>query len=171
MGRKIKKTYSIDEGTAIKFQEVCEKNELEFSATLEKFMENFIKKDMEALVDDLYAPRIAAMVRNEIVNEMDRMARMNYNNQVDITAILLSIPSMYLKNAQFMENLFETWINPELLLPEDERPLVEEHFQYKTDGNFMISNLREAAIKEIKRRARDARAKKDQEKDQLQGVN
>lgn len=165
MAKKVKKTYSIDSSTASKFQQVCESKGLEYSATLEKFMENFIIKGEEALIDDLYAPRIAAMVRHEIEKQTDRTARIMYNTQVDVRGILLSIPSMYIKNSRMFETILDTWINPQLLNPVGKRQNPSKEFTYNEHGWEMIDNLQDAARKDITRSAQDARSKKDREKE------
>ena len=160
MAVKVKKTYSIDSGTAQKFQEVCKRKDLEYSDTLEKFMEDFIRKDGEALIDDLYAPRIAAMVRNEIKNETQGIRSMLHNQHVDIAAILLSIPSVYLKNAEFLENLLDTWINPQLLVDGPEREYVSNNFSYNVHGWEMVENLQNFAQKYLSKKAKEIRAEK-----------
>jgi hypothetical protein len=150
MARKQRKLYSLDEGIVQEFEKVCKKKDLEFSAAVQQLMEQYIAQDGQIMLDDLYAPRINELVKRTVVKEVDRIASMMYNLQVDVTANLYSIPAMYKKSLGSVENTFNEYLNPQLLNPN--RVSAAQQFEFNKDGQAMISNLRNFARNDMKQK-------------------
>jgi hypothetical protein len=161
MGRKTRKNYSVDEGVAVQFQKICKKNEKEYSAVIEDLMKEYVARDGQALMDDLYAPRIQVLVEKTVRKEIDRLARMLYNINVDVTAGLYAFPAMYKKTMNSIETTLDQYINEQLLSP-NRKPLSQE-FKVGEEGERIIDTIRNYSRKSMKIRQRERALEKETE--------
>lgn len=153
MAHKVRKNYSLDEGTVLKFQEICKKQKKEFSEVVEMLMEDYIAKDGQILIDDIYAPRMEAVVSRTMKKEIDRMAKMLYNINVDVTAGLYAFPALYKKTMGSVEDTFNHYVNEQLLTPN--RQSLAKQFAIAEDGERIIQAVRNFARNDIKTRQQE----------------
>lgn len=150
MAKKQRKIYSLDMGVVEQFEKICKKKDTEFSAAVQGMMEHWIAKDGELTMDDLYAPRISGLVKRTVQDEVDRIAKMLYNINVDVTANLYAIPAMYKKNLKSVEHTFNHYLDERVLNPK--RVSAAEQFNYAEDGQKIIADVRNFARNDIKQR-------------------
>lgn len=148
MARKQRKLYSLDEGLVQEFEKICKKRDMEFSAAVSQMMEDFVAKDGEMVMDELFAPRTNEMIRRTVIKEVDRIASMMYNLQVDVIANLYAVPSLYKKQLRSIETTFNEYMNEKIL--NENRVSHAEQFSFNEDGLKMVANLREYARKDMK---------------------
>src|SRR4051794_15293707 len=97
MGVKERKTYNLDSGVVKKFEHICKKKGLKYSEQMEMILEHFIVKDDEKFVDEIYAPRIEALVENTLNKHTNRIIATVHNSHVDSKAVLIGLPLIYKK--------------------------------------------------------------------------
>ncbi|MFB9324251.1 hypothetical protein, partial [Cryptosporangium minutisporangium] len=129
--------------------------DIPYSTMIERLLEQLITKNDELFVDELYAPRISGMVESAVKKEVDRLAKMVYNNHVDTNAVLIGIPSLYKKIQKGMEESLVNYMNPQLL-QDDISPLYAG-FVYGEHGVQMINSLRNKSREDIQERKRNSR--------------
>lgn len=115
MGVKERKTYNLDSGVVKKFETICKKKDVKYSEQLEKILEQFIVKDDEMFVDEIYAPRIESLVENVLNKHTNRTAAMIHNVHVDSKAVLIGLPIIYKKLIGVIEASLRLHIENELL--------------------------------------------------------
>ncbi|MEH6949125.1 hypothetical protein V7068_19060 [Bacillus sp. JJ634] len=115
MGVRERKTYNLDSGVVKKFEDICKKKNIKYSEQLEKILEHFIVKDEEMFVDEIYAPRIEALVENVLNKHTNRLAAMIHNNHVDTKSNLIGLPIIYKKLIGVFEAAIHLHIQNELL--------------------------------------------------------
>lgn len=115
MGVKERKTYNLDSGVVKKFETICKKKNVKYSEQLEKILEQFIVKDDEMFVDEIYAPRIESLVENVLNKHTNRVAAMIHNVHVDSKAVLIGLPIIYKKLIGVIEASIRLHIENELL--------------------------------------------------------
>jgi hypothetical protein len=150
MARKKQKLLRIDESILNEFEKICKKKKSEYSYEVEQMMKDYIARDGQKLVDELYAEQIGKAVKSAMDDQVNRLAKMIYNVNVDTTAVLNSVPAIYKKNLKAIETTFENFMNEQLLSPE--RSSQADHFDYNSDGQKMVSNLRNHARNDIQQR-------------------
>ena len=115
MGVKERKTYNLDAGVVKKFEQICKKKKVKYSEQLEKILEQYIAKDNEMFMDEIYAPRIEALVEQVLNKHTNRMAAMIHNVHVDTKANLIGLPIIYKKLIGVIEASLRLHMNQELL--------------------------------------------------------
>lgn len=154
MGVKERKTYNLDSGVVKSFEQIAKKKGVSYSKLLEELLEQFIAKDGEMFADEIYAPRIESLVNQAVKKETNRLASMIYKNQIETSAILISIPALYKKIQKGIEEGIRVHINEEVLNEtKEEDPLngieyIHNSFRYQHEGKEMIQNLRNQSTKE-----------------------
>jgi hypothetical protein len=154
MAKKERKHYYIDGGVISEFEKVVKRKGYENnSAAVEDLMKWFVAHDGQILMDDLYAPRISALVKRTMEKEIDRLAGMLYNVNVDVTANLYGQTAMHKKMLQDVEKIINRYINAQLLNP-NPNP-VSETFTVKDDGERIVTSMRKFARKDIAEKKRE----------------
>lgn len=154
MGKKERKTYNLDSGIVKEFEQIAKKRGLKYSELLEQLLEQFIAKDGEMFVDDLYAPRLNELVQSTVRKEVDRACGMISNLHVDSNAVLIAVPALYKKLMQGLESTLENMLLENLLKEDTDRehPLVSHAWRNKTDGAQMLQALRNNSRTDIQSR-------------------
>lgn len=148
MGVKVKKLYSLDASLVKEFEAICQKKGMNFSEQLEEIMKQFIVADTANMVDDLHASRIGYAVKKAVQDEINRLAGMIYNVQVDATAALYGVPRLQQKQLEVLEGTLERYLNPNTLSPK--RELLSKKFSFSDHGQRIIHDLRQYARNEKK---------------------
>jgi antitoxin component of RelBE/YafQ-DinJ toxin-antitoxin module len=164
MGKKERKTYNLDSGVVKSFQQIATKKGLKYSELLEQLLEQFIAKDGEMFADEIYAPRLEYTITQAVKKETNRLAAMIYKNQLETSAVLIGLPSLYKKMQKGMEDALRLHINPEILMETKETDPVEgidfisPSFRYNYEGIEMIEKLRKQSAKEYHENKRKEKA-------------
>lgn len=160
MAKKEKSTYSLDAKVVADFKKICKQNDVEYSLTIEELMKVYIEKSGQILLDDIFAPRLDAMMNRTMEKQFDRVAGMVYNLNVDVGAILQLMPSVYKKTMVSIEDTFNEFVNEQLLVPE--RESLADKFRVGHEGQTMITTARNFTRKEINdRRLKDIAEKRE----------
>jgi hypothetical protein len=158
---KIKKTYSIDSKIAHEFSKCCRQNGKEYSEALENLMKLYIEKQGNILLDDIYAPRLDALVSRTMEKAVDRIAGMVNNVNVDILASMFLQTAVHKKTLLGLEETVDHYLAEELLNPA--RETLAKEYKAVEDANNLIPGARNAARKQIAKDIRErAEAKKSQ---------
>lgn len=164
MGKKERKTYNLDSGVVKGFEEIAKKKGVKYSMLLENLLEQFIAKDGEMFADEIFAPRLEYAINQAVKKETSRLASMIYKNHIETSAVLISIPSLYKKVIQGIEESLRLHINPQILNEtKDEDPLdgidyIYPTFRYNHEGKDMIQKLRNQSEKEYHENRRNEKA-------------
>jgi hypothetical protein len=150
MGKREGKFFRIDSSLTDEFVKICKRKKTEQSDEIEALLKQYIAKDGEITIDDIYAPRIAQAVKVAVDDQVNRIAKMLYNINVDVTSILYGMPAIHKKDLKALEDTIEMFVNPQLLNPK--RTPQSTHFEFNKDGRNMIQNLRDFARNDIKQR-------------------
>lgn len=162
MAVKTKKTYSIDTKVANEFSKCCKENGKEFSEVLENLMKLYIEKQGNILLDDIYAPRLDALVSRTMEKAVDRIAGMVNNVNVDILASMFLLTAVHKKTLLGLENTIDHYLAEELL--NSARETLAKDYKAVEDANNLIPGARNAARKQI---AKDIRERTEQKKAQI----
>jgi hypothetical protein len=162
LATKIKKTYSIDSKVANEFSKCCKQNGKEYSEVLEKLMKLYIEKQGQILLDDIYAPRMDALVSRTMDKAVDRIAGMVNNVNVDILASMFLLTAVHKKTLLGLENIIDHFLAEELLNPV--RETLAKNYKAVEDANNLIPGARNAARKQI---ARDIKERAELKKSQI----
>lgn len=149
MATKTKKTYSIDSKVANEFSNCCKQNAKEYSEVLEKLMKLYIEKQGKILLDDIYAPRLDALVSRTMDKAVDRIAGMVNNVNVDILASMFLLTAVHKKTLLGLENIIDHYLAEELL--NSARETLVKNYKAVEDANNLIPGARNAARKQIAR--------------------
>ncbi|KZD70933.1 hypothetical protein [Bacillus cereus] len=148
MGVKKKKLYSLDSGLVKEFEAICQKKGVNFSEQVEELIKQFVISDTANMVDDLHASRIGHAVKKAVDEQVNRLAGMIFNVQVDVTAALHGIPRLQQKQMEIMETTLERYVAPNVLNPQ--RELLAKKFNHDVHGQRIIHDLRQYARNEKK---------------------
>jgi hypothetical protein len=162
MAVKTKKTYSIDTKVANEFSKCCKENGKEFSEVLEQLMKLYIEKQGNILLDDIYAPRLDALVSRTMEKAVDRIAGMVSNVNVDILASMFLLTAVHKKTLLGLEDTIDHYLAEELLNPA--RETLAKNYKAVEDANNLIPGARNAARKQI---VKDIRERTEQKKAQI----
>ncbi|MDF9763798.1 hypothetical protein OKW24_005694 [Peribacillus simplex] len=143
MASKKQKNLNIDEGILKKFEEIANRKKQQHNTEVEEMMKAYIARDGQILFDDLYAPRIAHTVTKAVDHQIERLAKMIYQTQVDATAALYSSPVFHIEMLKGVEEIFETHLDPRVL--NQNRPKVSNQFTFNHNGKSAVKNLRKMA--------------------------
>jgi hypothetical protein len=152
MAVKEKKSYRLDSQLVSEFQKVCKRKGISFSAGVESMMKEFIAKSESGVHDEVYAPMVQQAVKKAVEDQIDRLAGMIYNVQVDTNAVLQSVPILYQKNMFAMEYTVNKFLNEELLSPH--RDYSSKRFEWEAHGKKMIDDFRKRSLTDLKVRKR-----------------
>ncbi|OIK12916.1 hypothetical protein BIV60_15440 [Bacillus sp. MUM 116] len=158
MGVKERKTYNLDSGVVKKFETICKKKDVKYSEQLEKILEHFIVKDEEMFVDEIFAPRIEALVENVLNKHTNRMAAMIHNSHVDSKAALIGLPIIYKKLIGVIEASIQLHMNAELL--NDVETTLQSKYGSEALALKMIGDWRTNAKEMVIEESKQARPKK-----------
>jgi hypothetical protein len=160
MGVKERSTYNLDSGIVNDFKKICKKRGKKYSEQLEQILEQFIAKDGEMFMDDLYAPRLNDLVKNNVRKEVDRVCGMINNLHVDSNASLIGTFALYKWMQESMETTIESYLRAFLsedVLKDEKYRIIQrpsESLTYDGDGKEMIQNLRNTSRDDITTRKR-----------------
>lgn len=152
MAKKEKRTYRVDSEVLRKFYDLCEQKGIPYSEAVEGLMKDFIARSEGNLLDEVHAPAVQQAVKKAMDDQIDRLASMIYNVQIDANAILQSVPVLYQKNMLALEYTLNKYINQELLSPH--RDSSAKRFDLGLHGKEMIQDLRKHAFTDLKERKR-----------------
>lgn len=161
MAVKEKKTYNIDSKIAKEFQATCKQNDKKFNEVIEVLMKLYIEKQGKILLDDIYAPRLDALVGRRMDKLRDSLAGMINNVNVDILATQFLITGALKKSFQGTEEIIDMYFLDSILNPE--RVSMGDNYNNMEDANRMIPGARNAARKQISADIRERAKKKKEE--------
>lgn len=160
MAVKEKKTYNIDSKIAKEFQATCKQNDKKYNEVIEVLMKLYIEKQGKILLDDIYAPRLDALVGRRMDKAVDRMAGMLYETQVDILATQFLITGALKKSLSGFEDIIDIYFLDEILNPD--RGSVADNYNNMEDANKLLPGARNAARKVISNDIRERKNKKEE---------
>lgn len=160
MAVKTKKTYNIDSKIAKEFQATCDQNDKFYNEVIEVLMKLYIEKQGKILLDDIYAPRLDALVGRRMDKVADRIAGMINNVNVDILATQFLVTGVLKKSLTGFEDIIDMYFLDEILNPD--RGSVGDNYDNMGDAKKLIPGARNAARKQITDDIRE-RAKKKRE--------
>jgi hypothetical protein len=145
---KIKKLYSIDSKVVDEFQKCCKQNGKDYSEVMEELQRLYIERQGNILLDDIYAPRLDALVSRTLDKAIDRIAGMVHNINVDILATMYLQTALHKKGMQSTERILDHFLPDELLNPA--RTSIAESYRAVDDAtNVLIPGSRNAARKQV----------------------
>ncbi|HAJ3957201.1 hypothetical protein WD019_19140 [Fictibacillus sp. Mic-4] len=160
MAVKVKDTFRIDSKILSEFKKLCDQKEQKYSHVVEQLMEMYIQKDGEMLLEDLFAPRLEDMVKRTIRKEIDRVAAMINDVDVDVKANLYSIPAMYVKNTKTIEKVITSFFQHQLVRQDGFSTV--DGFS-RSEGDDMLQRFRRLAREDINQRKKERAKKRDDE--------
>ncbi|USK72633.1 hypothetical protein [Peribacillus asahii] len=143
MARKRQKNLRIDEAILDEFEKIANRKKQQHNTEIEELMKAYIARDGQLIFDDLYAPRIEHAVKQAVESQINRLAKMIYQTQVDATASMYSAPVFHIESLRGIENILETYIRPEVLNPS--RVKVSDQYTFNHNGKLAVKNLRKVA--------------------------
>ena len=148
MATKIQKLYSIDSKVVDDFQKCCKQNGKGYSEVMEELQKLYIEKQGNILLDDIYAPRVDAVVSRTMEKAIDRIAGMVHNINVDIIAAMYLQTALHKRGMQSTERILDHFLPDELLNPA--RDSLAESYRAVDDAtNVLIPGSRNAARKQV----------------------
>lgn len=162
MAVKTKKTYSLDTKVVNEFSKCCKENGKEYSEVLEQLMKLYIEKQGNILLDDIYAPRLNALVSRTMEKAVDRIAGMVNNVNIDILASMFLQTAVHKKTLLGLENTIDHYLAEELLNPV--RETLAKNYKAVEDANNLLPGARNAARKQI---AKDIRERSEAKKAEI----
>lgn len=148
MAKKVQKNLKLDAGILAEFEKIADRKKEHHNREIEEMMKAYIARDGQLIFDDLYAPRIAHSVKQAVDDQINRLAKMIYQAQVDATAALYSTPIFYNQTLKGMEDILENFMNVQLLNPTRSR--ISNKNSLNENGQQAVRNLRNIAITDHK---------------------
>ncbi|MGG1571669.1 hypothetical protein [Fictibacillus sp. NRS-1165] len=150
MGKRIGKYFKVDQSLVNEFVKICEKRDIDQADGLEELLKQFIAKDGQITVDDIYAPRIGDAVKLAVDAQVNRMAAMLNSIDIDVKSILYGLPAFHKLSLQGTERTLVSHLDERLVKPS---PIKEsQQFDYTKDGFKMIEDMRSYARTDISNR-------------------
>ncbi|USK77779.1 hypothetical protein [Peribacillus frigoritolerans] len=143
MAKKVQKNLKLDAGILAEFEKIANRKKEHHNTEIEEMMKQYIARDGQMLFDDLYAPRIAYSVEKAVDKQVNRLAKMIYQTQVDATAGLYSSPVFHIEMLKGVEEIMESYFDHRVLNPN--RPKVSNKFTFNENGKKAVANLRKMA--------------------------
>ena len=154
MARKVQKNVGIDAGVLAEFAKIADRKKQNHNAEIEAMMKDYIARDGQMLADDIYAPRIAQAVKLAVQGEINRLAKMIYQTQINSSASLYSGSLLHIENMKNIEELLETYFDPRLLNPNREK--LSTKFSFEKNGKTAIAKFRKIAHDDVQQQKREA---------------
>lgn len=162
MATKIKRTYTIDSKVEDEFAKVCKQNKKHKNEIVEILMKLYIEKQGKILLDDIYAPRVDALLSRRLDKVADQIKGMINNVNVDILATQFLVTGALKKSLLGFEDIIAMYFADELLNPD--RGSIANSYKAIEDANKLLPGSRNAARKQIAMDKKErAEAKKKEE--------
>ncbi|PGQ88339.1 hypothetical protein [Priestia megaterium] len=156
MARKVQKNVAIDAGVLAEFAKIANRKKQNHNAEIETMMKEYIARDGQMLADDIYAPRIAQAVKLAVEGQINRLAKMIYQAQINSSAALYSGSLLHIENTKNIEKLFETYLDPRLLKPD--RQKLSAKMSFDKNGKAAIETFRKYAHDDVQKQKQVATA-------------
>lgn len=143
MAKKVQKNLKLDAGILAEFEKIANRKKEHHNTEIEELMKQYIARDGQMLFDDLYAPRIAYSVEKAVDKQVNRLAKMIYQTQVDASAALYSSPVFHIEMLKGVEEIMESYLDPRVLNPN--RPKISNKFTFNENGKRAVASLRKIA--------------------------
>lgn len=150
MARKVQKNIRIDEGVLQEFAKIADRKDQHHNVEIEELMKQYIARDGQLLFDDLYAPRISHAVKTAVDEQINRIMKVLYNINVDVTASLYSAPTFHQQAVRATEEVIESYLNPQLL--DQQRVPISTNYSLAQNGQKSVDQLRKIAHSDIQKR-------------------
>lgn len=154
MAKKRQKNIRIDAGVLDAFEKIAGRKGQHHNAEIEEMMKSYIARDGQLLVDEVYAPMIAQAVKIAVQAEINRLAKMIYQAQINSSASLYSGSLLHIENLKNIEELLETYFDPRLLNPE--RQKLSAKFSFEKNGKTAIKRFRKIAHDDVQQQKRES---------------
>ncbi|MED4068584.1 hypothetical protein [Priestia megaterium] len=154
MARKVQKNVGIDAGVLAEFTKIANRKKQNHNAEIEAMMKDYIARDGQMLADDIYAPRIAEAVKLAVDGQINRLAKMIYQAQINSSASLYSGSLLHIENLKNIEELLETYLDPRLLNPD--RQKLSARFSFEKNGKTAIKRFRKIAHDDVQEQKRES---------------
>jgi hypothetical protein len=150
MARKVQKNIRVDEGVLQEFVKIADRKKEHHNVEIEELMKQYIARDGQLLFDDLYAPRISHAVKTAVDEQINRIMKVLYNINVDVTAALYSAPTFHQQSVKGLEDVIESFLNPQLL--DQQRTSISANYSLAQNGQKSVDHLRKIAHSDIQKR-------------------
>jgi len=154
MAKKRQKNIRIDAGVLDAFEKIAGRKGQHHNAEIEEMMKSYIARDGQLLVDEVYAPMIAQAVKIAVQAEINRLAKMIYQAQINSSASLYSGSLLHIENFKNIEELLETYFDTLLLNPE--RQKLSAKFSFEKNGKTAIAKFRKIAHDDVQQQKRES---------------